>query len=487
MTNPRDGLPGPIYVDVDRTLLRTDWLHEAMRRFVLSHPWRAWLLLWWLLRGRAYLKARLAREVDIDPAGLPLHDGLVDYLAQQARRGRPVHLASASPRELVERLARRLGFVGDVLGSEAGLNLKGETKLAAMRRHSGGQPFAYAGDAVADRPIFRAASACIPVGPAVAWVAQQEPAGKMEASFPFERSTVGAWWRMLRVHHWLKNLLLVLPALPVAAELDAVRWWDLAAGWVATGLVASAMYVFNDLLDLEADRLHPEKRHRPLASGRIGLPAGGLAVAGGLAGGVGIAVLAVHPLFAGALALYALASGLYSWWLKRLAVVDALWLAGLYAFRVAMGAACILIVPSFWLLGYCLAVFLSLALLKRHVEVTRVAPGEDGTDRLWAARGYLPDDAPFLMATGVAAACVSALVFALYLHERTAALPWPVLAALWVGWAAVLACLLRMWLLAARRSMAFDPVMFALQDRPTLATATLALAVLAASSVFRGV
>ena len=91
-----------------------------------------------------------------------------------------------------------------------------------------------------------------------------------------------------------------------------------------------------------------------------------------------------------------------------------------------------------------------------------------------------------LMATGVAAACVSAMVFALYLHERTPALPWPVLAALWVGWAAVLASLLRMWLRAARRTMDFDPVMFAMQDRPTLVTATLALAVLTASSVFRG-
>ncbi len=483
MTHPSEALAGPIYVDVDRTLLRTDWLHEAMRRFVLSHPWRAWLLLWWLLRGRAYLKARLAREVELDLALLPLHEGLVDYLARQARCGRPVHLASASPRELVERLAQRLGFIGDVLGSEPGLNLKGEAKLAAMRRHSAGQAFAYAGDAVADRPIFRAASACIPVGPAVAWVAQVEPARKVEASFPFEQSAPGAWWRLLRVHHWLKNLLLVLPALPVAAELDAPRWWDLAAGWLATGLVASAMYVFNDLLDLEADRLHPEKRHRPLASGRIGLPAGVLAVAAGLVAGMGIAALSVHLLFAGALAGYALASGLYSWWLKRHAVVDVLWLAGLYAFRVAMGAACILIVPSFWLIGYCLAVFLSLALLKRHVEVTRVQPGEQP---VWAARGYVPDDAPFLMATGVAAACVSAMVFALYLHERTPALPWPVLAALWVGWAAVLASLLRMWLRAARRTMDFDPVMFAMQDRPTLVTATLALAVLTASSVFRG-
>lgn len=129
------------------------------------------------------------------------------------------------------------------------------------------------------------------------------------------------------MHHWLKNLLLVLPALPVAAELDAVRWWHLAAGWAATGLVASAMYVFNDLLDLDADRQHPEKRHRPLASGRIALPAGVLAMAGGLAGGAVLAMLGVHPLFAAALAGYALASGLYSWWLKRIAVLDVLWLA----------------------------------------------------------------------------------------------------------------------------------------------------------------
>lgn len=172
MMNPGDALlPVPIYVDVDRTLLRTDWLHEAVLRFVVAHPWRAWLLFWWLLRGRAHLKSQLASEGGLDPALLPLHEGLVDYLAQQARRGRAVHLASASPRILVERLARRLTFAGDVLASEPGVNLKGEVKLAAVQRHSGGQPFAYAGDAVADRPIFRAASACIPVGPAVSWVA----------------------------------------------------------------------------------------------------------------------------------------------------------------------------------------------------------------------------------------------------------------------------------------------------------------------------
>lgn len=284
--NSRDvPLPVLIYVDVDRTLLRTDWLHEAMLRFVLSQPWRAWLLLWWLLRGRSHLKSRLVMETSSDVMLLPVHEGLMDYLKRQAQRGRVIHLASASPRLLVERLASRLGFVGDVLASEHGVNLKGSAKLAAIQRHSGGRPFAYAGDAAADRPIFRAASECIPVGAAADWVALREPAWKVKASFPFEQPTLGAWWRMLRLHHWLKNLLLVLPALPVAADLDAARWRHLAAGWVATGLVASAMYVFNDLLDLNADRLHPEKKNRPLASGRIGLPAGLLAMTGGLAGG----------------------------------------------------------------------------------------------------------------------------------------------------------------------------------------------------------
>jgi 4-hydroxybenzoate polyprenyltransferase len=287
-----------------------------------------------------------------------------------------------------------------------------------------------------------------------------------------------AWARLLRLHHWLKNLLLGIPYLTAQAWEQPGALWHTVLGFVAFSLVASASYVLNDLADVAFDRAHAVKRHRPLAAGTIGVAAALAAAALIAAGGLALAFL-VGMRFLSVLLAYVALTTLYTRRLKRVALLDVLALAALWTLRLVAGAAAIDVELSVWLLSFGAFLFLSLSLVKRCAELG-ASPLEQP-----AGRAYRRADLAVLQAFGVATGVVSVLVLALFVDSSAAEMHYPHHARLWLLCPAIWFWLGRIWLMTGRGEMHHDPIVFSVRD-PASWAAFAAVAVVWASALVSG-
>ena len=276
---------------------------------------------------------------------------------------------------------------------------------------------------------------------------------------------VTTWLQAIRLHHWSKNLFVFVPVLLGHAYGEPAKVLAAAAAFLLHGLLVSAGYLINDIADLDADRQHESKRHRPLASGRISRRAA-LAGAAAMIVAAFAGAIALSRQFAVVLLAYFLLTVGYSLWLKRIALIDVAAIAAMLTLRIAAGAAVIRIGQSPWLLSFATAFFLSLALAKRHCEVMQAAFSGAGAI---AGRGFHADDWPLTLTFGVGAGLTSILIMLLYLANDAAPSGfYPHQGWLYVVPAAMLIWLMRVWLLSNRRELHDDPVIFALRDPASL-------------------
>lgn len=455
----------PLVLDLDGTLLRTDLLLEVALQYVKREPLGMFMLLVWACRGIACLKYQLAARTELAVDLLPVNEALVDYARAAAADGRTVIAATAANRDLATKVCARFGFISDVLASCHRINLKGAHKARALRdRFPAG--YAYAGDATADLAVWKEARFGIFAGRDKRLLERLQRVTTLEAQFAHAPVTIHHWLRALRLHQWAKNGLVFLPLMLAGHLLDLSGWAACLAAFLATGLAASATYVINDLLDLEADRQHWSKRNRPFASGAIGIPQG---IAGAiilLVAGIGIAFAACGLPVVAALLLYCTLTLAYSIYLKRVPILDVVLLAGLFTVRLGIGAVAAQVRLSSWLLVLSMFLFLSLALAKRSTEIGRkFASGATSTH----GRGYVAADASLVASLGVSSAVAAVLVMVLYLVleafgdalYNSPQLLWgaPMFIGLWLG---------RVWLLCGRGCLNDDPVAFAVTDRTSL-------------------
>jgi 4-hydroxybenzoate polyprenyltransferase len=292
------------------------------------------------------------------------------------------------------------------------------------------------------------------------------------------RSRTLAVLRALRVHQWVKNLLVLVPILldHRLSDPDIVLRGLIA--FLAFCLAASGGYVVNDLMDLEADRHHPDKRDRPFASSDLPAAFGMVLAPLLLLSAVVIGALLLPDDFLGLLLLYIVLTIAYSAYLKRIAVLDVLLLAGLYTLRVLAGVAASGVRFSTWLLAFAMFLFLSLAFLKRHAEILALAPDQHVTSR---RRGYLAGDVSWLGSTGSTSGYLAVLVLALYLNSddvmslyRKPAVLFLIcpLLLFWTGW---------MWLQAHRGQIHEDPIVASARDPASYIVAALVVLVLYAA------
>lgn len=287
----------------------------------------------------------------------------------------------------------------------------------------------------------------------------------LEAGSP---STLRVLAQALRPHQWSKNLLVFLPVF-AAHRFDAVTVGQIVLAFLALSFCASGGYVLNDLLDVSADRLHPRKRHRPFASGRLTTGTGVWLVALCWLLGFGIAIVQLPPMFAAFAAAYLLATVVYSTALKRIAVLDVLVLALLYVLRVLAGGVATGIPVSSWLLAFTLFVSLSLAFLKRFIEVRASAETSNVP-----GRGYRSDDASWLHSAGLSSAYLGVLVLALYVSSTDVTRLYAHPDRLLLACPVVLFWATRTWLLAHRAELHDDPVVAVALDPTTYVVLVLA-------------
>lgn len=462
---------GILIVDMDGTLLRTDVLFESVAA-LLKRPWSLLVVMVALLRGRPAMKAAMARRVDLDVERLPVHTALVEWLHRQREAGRRLALYSAANDDVVLRVAKRFGIFEFAQGSDDRTNLAGHRKCDAIEaRYS--TAFSYIGDSRRDLPIWRRCGSAVLVGD-VDRLRRSLPATVIvEETFPLPRGGAALWLRALRIHQWVKNALVFVP-LVLSGNLTAGPILSSALAFVAFGLVASATYLINDLMDLAADRAHPVKRERPFASGALSIRAGLVALPL-LAAAAVVLLLQLSLQFSVVVAVYVICTLAYSIRLKEAPILDLLVLAFLFTLRTVAGMVAIDAPVSPWLLTFSMFFFFSVASIKRYDELRMTAAR--GVSEI-AGRGYRSSDAAFLMTLGLAASLCSTLVFFIYLVDPASpangfAHPefmWLicVVLAYWLG---------RAWLLASRGVIHTDPVMFALRDPVSLALGALTIVV----------
>jgi 4-hydroxybenzoate polyprenyltransferase len=468
----------PLCVDCDGTLIRTDLLHEGLLLLVKQAPLALLLLPFWLLRGKAHFKQQVAERVVFRWESLPYRQRVLELMQAARAEERPVLLATASPKTWAEGIAAHVGSVTEVIATEDGHNLRGPVKAARLTARYGARGFDYAGNDGHDVAVWSDARLAIVVSSSPSLVARARAVADVQEVVPDERAGLLAYVKMIRVHQWLKNLLVFLPMVAAhrVGSTDSLLQATLA--FAAFCLCASAVYVINDLLDLDADRRHVRKRNRPLAAGRIPVAHAIVAAPLLLAGSLALALF-LPPSLLLVLGCYFAMTMAYSLRLKRQVIVDVLLLAALYTMRLLAGAMATSVVPSFWLLAFSMFLFLSLALVKRYSELkVTLAQSEHAA----AGRGYRVADLPVLMALGVSAGMASVLVLALYINDPETRRLYPGTGWLWLVPTLMLYWVSRVWMKTHRDEIDDDPVVWAVRDWQSLLTVVLLGACFVAAS-----
>lgn len=453
----------PLVVDLDGTVIKSDMLLETLLAVIRRRPWMVLLVPFWLLRGRAGLKRELSRRAQLAPDELPYRVEVLRWLKEERGRGRHLVLATASDEKVANSIADHLGAFDDVMASNGRRNLKGAAKRAALVERYGERGFDYAGDAVADLEVWSSARRAIVVGNDPGLVAAAGRAAAQTQEIRTSGPTPATLARALRVQQWPKNLLVFVPLVTAHLAGDPAAVGSSLIAFLAFCCAASAIYLVNDLADLKHDRAHERKRARPFASGDLGIGWGMALVPALLAAALGFAALAGWGLTL-AVAGYAVAGTLYSVSLKRVAVIDILMIAGFYSARILGGALAIGVVVSDWLFGFSMAIFISLALAKRHAELKRASDlGLDSASRV-PGRGYRVGDHRLVGAAGALFALLAVAVLALYITHRDVAILYSHPQILWLAALLLLFWVVRVWLLALRGRLGEDPLSFALRD-----------------------
>lgn len=460
----------PLCVDLDGTLVRSDVLVESLLLLIKHNPLTVLLLPWWLLRGRAYVKQQIARRVRLNVASLPYQTDLLQFLTEQYQTGRRLVLATAADIKIAREVAGYLGIFSDVVASDGIRNLSGARKLDALRARFG-EGFDYAGNAPVDLPIWREARGAIAVncGETLLRKARRDCRVREVFGRRSPATSLRAMVKAMRMHQWVKNLLIFVPLL-MAHDLSLGLWLNAAVAFVAFSLCSSSVYLLNDLLDLEADRLHPKKRSRPFAAGELPLATGLIGAPLLLAGALALALL-LPPAFMLALTGYFALTLAYSFYLKQVVLLDALVLALLYTSRIFAGTYAIDVPLSHWLLGFSMFLFLSLALVKRYSELHLLRQQNREAAK---GRGYFAGDLEQLANLGAAAGYISVLVLALYISSAEVTIHYSRPGLLWLVCPPLLYWVSRVWLIAHRGQMHHDPIVFAIKDRASYVVGLLA-------------
>jgi 4-hydroxybenzoate polyprenyltransferase len=457
-------LERPLCVDLDGTLVKSDTLVDSLLLLLRTRPLEALRTPLWALRGKAHLKREVTGRVSLNVEHLPYNRPLLEYLMAQRGEGRKLYLATGADSALAERIAHHLGIFDDVLASDGATNLTGSNKLAGFRSRFNGA-FDYIGNARPDLPLLSAAATPMLANPNL-WLRMALRSHKLkpERTFNDRASGLRVFTKTIRVHQWAKNTLIFLPLL-LAHRMAPPALVAAVVAFFCFSLCASATYIINDLLDIEADRQHPRKRNRPFASGNLSAAAG-LSISAVFLTIAFAGALALLPLpFLAWLTLYLVTTLAYSLALKRIVILDVLVLSALYTLRMLAGAAATVTYISPWLAAFSIFIFLSLAMVKRFSELQNV---RDAGAQLSNGRGYLLNDIEQVRSFGTSSAFASVVVLSVYIGQPDVLGLYHHHLRMWLMPPLLILWLCRVWLLASRGELDEDPVVFALTDRMSL-------------------
>jgi len=464
--------PIPLCVDLDGTLVKLDTLHQALFLLLRRNPTSIFRIPGWIAKGKAYLKDQVMQRVTLDASALPYHQEFLAYLRQEHENGRQLVLATASNYRTANAVADYLGIFSDTISSNVDTNLRHSRKLEAI--HERFPVFGYAGNDVADFPIWDAANEVILVNPTQP--ARAKYAATADCVFVERRPVARMLFKAMRCQQWLKNLLIFSPVFLAHRFTETQTLLQAMTAFFSFSFAASSIYVLNDLFDLSADQHHPRKCRRPFAAGDLSITTGALLIP--LLAILSIILAMLLPLsFLMVLLAYYAITTLYSWRLKQMEIVDVLTLAILYSMRIVAGSVATGTPASSWFIIFAIFLFLSLALVKRLSELREMENGSN-PDNAHRERGYTVDDLPLMMAFGTASGYLSAFVFTMYLNSEWVTQLYTRPELLWLFCPLLLYWITRIWMLAWRGRMNDDPLAFAAKDPHTYVVGALGVAII---------
>jgi 4-hydroxybenzoate polyprenyltransferase len=457
--------PPPLVVDLDGTLIRSDLLFQTFFAHIKHNVLGAFNAFYWLSKGKANLKAQLANRVTINASLLPYNEAVLEFIKSEKAQ-RPIILATASHRIYAEQIALHLNLFDRVIATENEVNLSATTKRDVLVAEFGAQGFDYIGNSHDDLIVWKASEKAYLVNTGRDVESKARALGNVEKIISRRPSPIRPLIQAVRLHQWLKNLLIFIPLLAAHQLRNPILLLQVVSAFLFFGFCASSVYLLNDLLDMEDDRHHPTKRHRAFASGNLSVKTG-----------LVTAILLLLTAFSGAylflpwqftvtlVGYYLLTLG-YSLFLKRVMTADIIALAVLYTLRIAAGSFACGLIPTFWILAFSMFLFLSLALIKRYAELhdQRLKGKSDKT----SGRGYFPSDLEMISSLGASSGYLSVMVLALYIQDKTTITLYRNPEIIWIAVPLLLFWISRIWMLTHRGQMHEDPVLFAIKDKASL-------------------
>lgn len=469
----------PLVVDLDGTITRTDTLYESIFQLIKKSPLLIFMIPFWIIKGKAYLKTRVAEKVSINPETLPYNNELLEYIQEQQALGRSIHLATAAHISIAKKVAGYLNIFDSVLATTDKKNLKGVKKLHEIQKTIGTQ-FTYAGDNKSDIIIWESSQSAILVNVSNEITRRVSEKTVIEKAFNQNSNGIAILVKACRLHQWLKNLLIFIPLFTAFSFTDLDKVGDSILAFFSFSLLASATYILNDLWDLESDRKHPRKKNRPFASGLMSIPLGvflslSLLIFGLILG----SIVSVNFLYM--LLLYLVMTLSYSLVFKTYVLIDVIFLSLLFTIRILSGAVAISVSMSAWLLSFSVFIFLSLALVKRCSELVSLKSNDLVSS---SGRDYQVSDLIILWPLGVGAALSAVVIFGLFINDPDTKVRYQTPEILWLASIGLIYWLSRVWVKTARGEMHDDPVVFAIKDRGSLITVLAIISVILVAHFF---
>jgi 4-hydroxybenzoate polyprenyltransferase len=449
----------PLVVDLDGTLIDTDLLHEAIIILLKKNMLYLFVLPLWLLKGKVYFKNKIFEIVTLCYELLPTNKQLLNFLYNESAAGRKLVLATASLSSSAKEISKVYPIFDEVYGTET-VNLRGHNKSEFLINKFGASQFDYIGDSYSDLKIAASSRYSYLVNPSKTLERKTKKISEIKHIWKSEKVNWRDYVKAMRCYQWLKNLLIFVPVITSLSFYSFHIVTEAAAAFFAFSFTASSGYVINDLMDLSADRVHPRKRFRPFASGKLSIMSGVILACFLFGAGLFIASQ-LNKWFLLITTGYFIISVSYSMYLKKIALYDVFILGLLYSIRVIAGGIVTNIAISFWLIAFSTFIFLSLAFVKRYSELMKTNDARGLLDR---GRGYVFQDLNLLHIMGIMSGFLSAVVFSLYIDSPEVSHLYSRPKLLWSASLLFLFWISRIWLITARGEMTDDPIVFALKD-----------------------
>ena len=461
-------------VDLDGTFIQSDMLYESFCYCFFKNPFIVFCCVYWLLiGGKVKLKAELASRYNFDPLTICKNKAVIEQIIRIRTENGKTYLVSASDESIVKKFYLSYSdLFDDYFATTDGVNLSSKNKASFLTQKFGIHGFEYIGNSNDDIAVWNACSYAYCVNKDRSLfnkitVPKQfllDNSNTADGSKTKPKRKLALIVKQLRCYQWAKNSLLFVPAVTAHELLSFSSYLTLLVAFLGFSVITSAVYVVNDLIDLDNDRSHATKCKRPLASSALSIPMGFALLFGCLIIGGMLACLVSFKFLLLTL-IYLVANFAYSVKLKKIYILDCIALALMYSYRIFLGNEVVYLDISVWLMSFSLFFFLALAFTKRYSELFKAKREQKDSIK---GRGFIVADMPLVMSMAVGSGFLSLLIFDLYLNDEHIK---SMFTSVWFVYFCIpilLYWLARIFLQSGRGQIHEDPVIFALKDKGSL-------------------